>query len=99
MRDSANKIFVGGLSWDTDNNGLRNAFEGFGTIIEATVVTDRDSGRSRGFGFVTFEDGDAVQQALSLNGTDLDGRSIRVDKANSRPSGGGGGGGGGGGRW
>ena len=100
MRDNTNKIFVGGLSWDTDSNGLRTAFEGFGAVVEATVVTDRDSGRSRGFGFVTFEESDAVQQALSLNGTDLDGRSIRVDKANSGGGGGGGNrGGGGGGRW
>jgi RNA recognition motif-containing protein len=49
-----NKLFVGGLSWDTDDEGLRRAFESFGDIQEATVIRHRDTGRSRGFGFVTF---------------------------------------------
>ena len=88
-----NKIFVGGLSWGTDDAGLRAAFEGFGAITEAKVIQDRDTGRSRGFGFVTFESSDALNEALSLNGTELDGRSIRVDRASSRGGGGGGGGG------
>jgi len=91
-----NKIFVGGLSWGTDDQGLRAAFEGFGDIVEAKVVNDRETGRSRGFGFVTFTSGDAVAKALSLNGTELDGRTIRVDKAASRSGGAGGGGGRGG---
>ena len=85
-----NKIFVGGLSWGTDDAGLRAAFEGFGAITEAKVIQDRDTGRSRGFGFVTFESADALNEALSLNGTELDGRSIRVDRASSRGGGGGG---------
>ena len=89
-----NKIFVGGLAWATDDQGLRAAFEGFGEIVEAKVVNDRETGRSRGFGFVTFTSSDAVAKALSLNGTDLDGRTIRVDKAASRSGSGGGGGGG-----
>jgi hypothetical protein len=49
----SNKLFVGGLSWDTTDDGLRAAFEGFGTVDEAKVILDRDTGRSRGFGFVT----------------------------------------------
>jgi RNA recognition motif-containing protein len=92
-----NKIFVGGLSWNTDDEGLRNAFQGFGDIVEAKVIHDRETGRSRGFGFVTFGNGDAVAKALSLNGTELDGRTIRVDRAGSREGGRGGAGGAGGG--
>lgn len=99
-----NKIFVGGLSWDTDEDGLRQAFSGFGDVQEAKVITDRDTGRSRGFGFVTFTDNDAAQRAISeMNGADLDGRSIKVNEAEDKPRGGGGhrggGGGGGGRRW
>jgi len=93
-----NKIFVGGLSWGTDDQGLRAAFEEFGEIVEAKVINDRETGRSRGFGFVTFGSSDAMTKALSLNGTELDGRSIRVDRASSRSGGGGGYGGGRGGR-
>ena len=92
------KLFVGGLSWNTDDAGLRQAFEAFGEVREARVITDRDTGRSRGFGFVTFSDAESADRALSeMNGTDLDGRTIRVDLATDRR--GGGGGGRGGGRW
>jgi len=88
------KLFVGGLSWDTDDQGLRRAFAQFGEIVEAKVVTDRDTGRSRGFGFVTFQDDKAADDARSnMNGSTLDGRSIKVDVAQDRPRGGGGGGG------
>ncbi|MBX3251862.1 MAG: RNA-binding protein, partial [Myxococcales bacterium] len=54
------KVFVGGLSWGTDDNGLFRAFEKFGAVVEAKVIQDRDTGRSRGFGFVTFEDASAA---------------------------------------
>ncbi|MBI4862679.1 MAG: RNA-binding protein [Candidatus Riflebacteria bacterium] len=92
------KLFVGGLSWDTDDQGLRQAFAQFGEIVEAKVVTDRDTGRSRGFGFVTFTDENAANEARNkMNGQVLDGRTIKVDLANERPRGGGGFGGGGGG--
>jgi len=92
-----NKLFVGGLAWATDDNGLQNAFEKFGAVREAKVIMDRDSGRSRGFGFVTFENGEDAQEAIKdMDGADLDGRSIRVNEANEKPRGGGGGGGGGG---
>ena len=91
----SNKLFVGGLSWDTDDQGLRAAFENFGGISEAKVITDRETGRSRGFGFVTFsENGCASDAAAQMNGTSLDGRTIRVDVAQERERGGGGGGGG-----
>lgn len=88
------KLFVGGLSWDTDDAGLRDAFSRFGELREAKVITDRDTGRSRGFGFVTFNDASAANTAeQEMNGTTLDGRSIRVNEAQDRGRGGGGGGG------
>jgi len=79
------KLFVGSLSWDTNDEGLRQAFSPHGTIEEAIVISDRDSGRSRGFGFVTFEDDEAADKAVAaLNGTELDGRTIRVDVAQAK---------------
>jgi RNA recognition motif-containing protein len=93
----AKKLFVGSLSWNTTDEGLREAFAPFGEIAEAVVVSDRDTGRSRGFGFVTFEDDEAAEQAVAaLNGTELDGRTIRVDVAQAKERNRGGGGGGGG---
>ena len=95
------KLYVGNLSWDTNEQGLRDAFTPFGEISDAVVLTDRETGRSRGFGFVTFEDDDAAMEAISkLDGTALDGRNIKVNEAREREPrrGGGGGGGGGGGR-
>ena len=88
----AKKLFVGGLSWDTSDVGLKEAFERFGEISEAKVITDRDTGRSRGFGFVSFNDDDAATRAMDeMNGTELDGRNIRVNEAHDRPRDGGGG--------
>ena len=94
------KLFVGGLSWGTGDEQLKAAFESFGTVSDAKVVMDRESGRSRGFGFVSFSEDDAAQRALSeMDGKELDGRSIRVNEAQEKPrpprdSGGSGGGGG-----
>lgn len=94
-----NKVFIGGLSWNTDNEGLRQAFEQFGDIQDARVITDRETGRSRGFGFVTFGNEDAAQEAIArMDGTELDGRNIKVNVAEDKPRGGGGGGYRGGGR-
>ena len=96
------KLFVGSLSWNTDDRGLREAFAPHGEITEATVVADRDTGRSRGFGFVTFADDAAADKAVAaLNGTELDGRTIKVDvaEAKKRDRDGGGGGRPGGNRW
>jgi len=76
------KLFVGGLSWDTEGEQLREAFSRFGALREATVVADRDTGRSRGFGFVTFENpADAAVAARQMNGAELDGRTLRVNPA------------------
>jgi RNA recognition motif-containing protein len=88
------KLFVGSLSWGVNDDSLRDAFSVHGEISEAVVISDRDTGRSRGFGFVTFEDDDAGDKAVAaLNGTELDGRTIRVDiaQAKERSHGGGGG--------
>ncbi len=96
------KLFVGGLSWGTDSDGLRNAFEQYGEVTDSAVISDRDTGRSRGFGFVTFADNSAADAAIQgMNGRELDGRTLNVNEAKERaPRGGGGGGGGGGrGRW
>jgi hypothetical protein len=97
------KLFVGGLSWNTDDEMLREAFAAHGNVTEAKVITDRDTGRSRGFGFVTFSEGSDADEAIAaMDGKALDGRNIRVNEAQDRPRGGGGGrggfGGGGGGR-
>ena len=92
------KLFVGGLAWATRDEGLRAHFEQCGEVTDAKVIMERDTGRSRGFGFVTFADESSATQAVNtLNGSDLDGRSIRVDTATERPNRGGGGRGGGGG--
>ncbi len=92
----SNKLFVGSLSWDTTTEGLRAAFEPFGALEDAVVIEDRETGRSRGFGFVTFVDPAAARTAQeALDGTTLDGRSIVVNEAQQRSRGGGGGGGGG----
>ena len=87
------KLFIGSLAWATDSASLQAAFERFGAIEEATVISDRETGRSRGFGFVTFTDEGPTQQAISeMNGTDLDGRPIVVNEAKEQaPRGGGGG--------
>lgn len=90
----SNRLFIGGLSFDTDDSGLLAAFEPFGSVQEAKVITDRDSGRSRGFGFVTYENSaDASSAIEAQNGAELDGRTLRVDHAQERSRGGGGGGG------
>jgi cold-inducible RNA-binding protein len=90
----SNKLFVGGLSWGTDDDSLRAAFESFGTITDVKVITDRETGRSRGFGFVTFDSNDSAAAAIAaLDGTQIDGRAVRVNEAQARTGGGGGGGG------
>jgi cold-inducible RNA-binding protein len=91
-----NKLFVGSLAWATTDDGLRAAFEGFGELEEVKVVLDRETGRSRGFGFVTFTDPAAAETAQQqMDGSSLDGRTIVVNEAQDRRGGGGGRGGGG----
>jgi len=79
------RLFVGGLSFDTTSDSLRTAFEAAGTVVDATIVHDRDTGDPRGFGFVTMGDRKAASKALKeLGGMELDGRNIRVDVATER---------------
>ncbi|XP_076952943.1 31 kDa ribonucleoprotein, chloroplastic-like [Bidens hawaiensis] len=80
--DNKNRVYVGNLAWSVDNLALETLFREQGTVLDAKVVYDRESGRSRGFGFVTYSSADEVNSAIeSLNGIDLDGRNIRVSVA------------------
>nr|ABK96349.1 unknown [Populus trichocarpa x Populus deltoides] len=89
------RCFVGGLAWATTDQVLQEAFSQYGEIIDSKIINDRETGRSRGFGFVTFGNEKAMRDAIDgMNGQDLDGRNITVNEAQSRGSGGGGGGGG-----
>jgi len=81
----AYKLFIGSLAWATDDASLEAAFAPYGKIVSATVVKDRESGRSKGFGFVEFENEDEGKAAESaMNGKDLDGRAIVVNEARPR---------------
>lgn len=87
------KLYIGGLSYSTTSESLREAFAQCGTVESATVITDRYSGQSRGFGFVEMATNEDAQKAVStLNGQRLDGRTIKVEVANPQGAGGGGGG-------
>jgi hypothetical protein len=89
-------LFVARLSWDTDEDTLRNTFSAYGEVESVKIILDRETGRSRGFGFVERPSDEEAQAAIeALDQTDLDGRTIVV-KENDRKGGGGGGGGGGG---
>ena len=82
--DDENKLFVGGLSWETTSDQLREYFEAFGEVIQADVVTDQETGRSRGFGFVKFTSEDSIRQVESSHDHKIDGRSIDPKKARPR---------------
>lgn len=90
----SNKLFVGGLSWNTNDESLRDSFAQHGNVVDAKVITDRETGRSRGFGFVTMSDPAGTETAMrAMDGSTLDGRTIRVNEANDRERSGGGSGG------
>jgi RNA recognition motif-containing protein len=90
-----NRLFVGNLAYSVDDNTLEGAFAQFGTVQSARVLTDRDTGRSRGFGFVEMATDEEASAAIDgLNDQDLDGRRIVVNEARPREDRGGGGGGG-----
>lgn len=81
------KLFIGGLAWATNSDGLKNAFSAFGDVIDAKVITERETGRSRGFGFVTFVDDAVAAKAIAeMDGKELDGRTIHVNEANQTRS-------------
>lgn len=88
------KIFVGNLSYSTNNEELRAAFAAFGEVADAVVVTDRETQRSRGFGFVEMPDAEAAKSAINaLNGKEIGGRAVSVSEARPREDRGGAGGG------
>lgn len=95
-------IYVGNLSFKTTEDELRQIFEAFGKVTTVNIITDRETGRPRGFGFVEMASPDEGRKAIeSINGTNIGGRNLTVNEARPRESrgpGGGGGGGGGGGR-
>ncbi len=90
------KIYVGNLPWSTTEAELRDLFSTFGEVQSAAVITDRDTGRSRGFGFVELDAAGADKAISELDGRDFGGRPLRVNEAQEKRRGGGGGGGG---RW
>lgn len=78
----ATKLFVGSLPWAIDDQGLEDLFKDFGTVASAKVIMDRESGRSKGFGFVEFDDDDAAKAAIDkMNRAEIQGRSIVVSEA------------------
>ncbi len=78
------KIFVGNLSFNTSDDDLRDAFAPYGEVASAQVITDRETMRSRGFGFVEMADSDAEQAIRAMNGSDLQGRALNVNEARPR---------------
>jgi len=86
-----NRLYVGNLSFKTGSDAVRDAFAKFGEVTEVHLVTDRESGQPRGFGFVTMGAGAAAEAAIAgMNGSMLDGRALRVNEAEERKGGGGG---------
>jgi RNA recognition motif-containing protein len=89
------KLYVGNLPWSVTNDSMKELFSAYGEVVEAVVITDRMSGRSKGFGFVTFADEAVAEKAAAeMSGKDVDGRKIVVNVARpreERPAGGGGG--------
>src|SRR5207253_2934556 len=91
------RLYVGNLPWSFTSDDLTNMFSKYGAVKSAEVISDRDTGRSRGFGFVELDSQEAMEQAIQgLHETDVDGRALTVNEARERTGGGGGGGGGGG---
>ena len=93
------RLYVGNLNFRTTEQSLEALFTNYGDVAEVAIITDRDTGRSRGFGFVTMDDENAAKEAIeALNGTELEGRTLTVNEAKPKesrgPRGGGGGGGG-----
>ena len=82
----AKKLYVGNLSYNTSEDGLRNLFSNFGNVVSAKIVFDRDSGNSKGFGFVEMSSDEEAGAAIAgTNGHELDGRQLRVNEAMDKP--------------
>ncbi|QNN23070.1 RNA-binding protein [Planctomycetales bacterium ZRK34] len=90
------KIYVGNLSFNTSSDAIQTKFAEFGDVSEVAVITDRETGQPRGFAFVTMDDAGAAKAIESLNGQELDGRTLNVNEAKARENRGGGGNRGGG---
>ena len=84
------KLYVGNLPFSTDDTQLRSLFETHGEVVSASIVMDRDTGRPRGFGFVEMSNADASKAMQALNGTDFEGRTLKVSEAQERERSGGG---------
>ncbi len=96
----SSKLYVGNLPFEINDDELQELFSPHGAVTSAKVITDRETGRARGFGFVEMEqEGDAQKAIQSLDGQDFKGRNLKVNGAKPREDRSGGGGGGGGGRW
>lgn len=80
----SNRIFVGNLDWNLTTAELQELFEKYGEVTDCKIVTDRDTGRSRGFGFVTFAEDSAAEEARELDGTEIEGRTLRVNAAHDK---------------
>ena len=87
------KLYVGNLPFSATEDAVRALFSKHGTVEKVSLITDRDTGRPRGFGFVEMSNADASRAMQALNGTDLDGRSLKINEAQDKQRSGGGGGG------
>jgi RNA recognition motif-containing protein len=95
MECALTNIFVGNLSYQTTEDDLQSAFSAFGTVERVSIIRDRDSGQSRGFGFVEMPNGEEAEKAIqAMNGREISGRALNVNEARPRDERGGGGGGG-----
>ncbi len=91
------KLYVGNLSFSTSEDEIRNVFGAYGEVLSVALITDRETGRLRGFGFVEMDDEGAMAAIQGVNGTEVGGRTLKVNEAQDKPRSGGGGGGYGGG--
>ena len=82
----ATSIYVGNLPWSATEESVQSLFSVHGNVLSVKLVTDRETGRARGFGFVEMDDADAGQAITALNGTDVGGRTIRVNRAEDKPA-------------
>ncbi|MCL2762136.1 MAG: RNA-binding protein [Treponema sp.] len=83
----AKKLYVGNLSYNTTEDGLRNIFAAYGNVVSAKIITDRDTGNSKGFGFIEMGSDEEANAAIAgTNGTELDGRQLRVNEAMDKPA-------------
>ncbi len=80
------KAYVGNLSYSTTEDGLKSFFADCGEIVDVRLITDRDTGRSKGFAFVTFAAREGLDAAIAKNNTELDGRSLRINQAEDKPA-------------